>query len=189
MPVSHWRPDATTKKLLSKISIDSFLDVGAGAGKYGKMVANMHPSAERTCIEIDSSYIEKYSLTSLYHKVLNIPAIDLLANVDSSYDLVIIGDCIEHMRKSEGIDLLNFLIYRSKYILVIYPVDYLQNSVDGHQSEAHISLWSESDFAAFSYKLIVNGDFHSYAINGLQQNRTITGKIFRNDKTVQSIFC
>ena len=36
MPVSHWLPDATTKKLLSNIKINTFLDIGAGAGKYGK---------------------------------------------------------------------------------------------------------------------------------------------------------
>jgi hypothetical protein len=59
---------------------------------------------------------------------------------------VIIGDCIEHMRKSAGVDLLNFLVYRTKLITVKFPLQMRQDSWEGHKSEAHLSVWSEHDF-------------------------------------------
>ena len=95
-----------------------------------------------------------------YNPRTNIDLIDKA--IDSTYDLVIIGDCIEHMKKSEGIDLLNFLVYRSKYILIHYPNEYIQGTVDDHIHEAHISIWHESDFQAFDYKFIKNGFMHTY---------------------------
>ena len=190
MPVSHWFPDKTTKKLLESIRVDRFLDIGAGAGKYGKMLQDHHPNAEKIAVEIDSSYIEKYSLASIYDKVLNISAIKLIDDaLDETYDLVLIGDCIEHMRKSEGVDLLNFLIYRCKYILIHYPDRYVQGSVDGHTHEAHISVWSEHDFSGFDYLLIKNGFIHSYAVNGFLQKQSVADRITNKfDKPVQQIF-
>ena len=190
MPVSHWLPDKTTKKLLESIKVERFLDIGAGAGKYGKMLQDYHPNAEKIAVEIDSSYIEKYSLASIYDKVLNISAIKLIDEaLDETYDLVVIGDCIEHMRKSEGVDLLNFLIYRCKYILIHYPDRYVQGSVDGHIHEAHISVWSEQDFSGFDYLLIKNGFIHSYALNGFLQKQSVVNKLVNKfDKSVQQIF-
>jgi hypothetical protein len=68
---------------------------------------------------------------------------------DVNFDTVIIGDCIEHLKKSEGLDLLNFLVYRSRWILVQYPVKYLQNTFEGKHQEAHISVWGDKDFYSF----------------------------------------
>jgi len=86
MPVSHWLPDRTTKKLLSNISINSFLDIGAGAGKYGTMVNRYHPKAKRIGLEIDKKYIEEFKLHEIYDEILNFPAIDLIEkHIDSSY--------------------------------------------------------------------------------------------------------
>jgi len=49
-----------------------------------------------------------------------------------TYDAVILGDCIEHMRKSVGLDLLNFLVYRSRIIVVKFPVQMIQDPYQGH---------------------------------------------------------
>lgn len=62
-----------------------------------------------------------------------------------------IGDCIEHMRKSDGIDLINYLVYRSKEIIMLFPNKYIQYDWMGHTSEAHRSVWSETDFDGFEY--------------------------------------
>ena len=189
MPVSHWLPDATTKKLLSNIKINTFLDIGAGAGKYGKMISKYHPQSKKFGLEIDAKYIEEYNLHEIYDEILNFPAIDLIDKaIDSTYDLVIIGDCIEHMKKSEGIDLLNFLVYRSKYILIHYPNEYVQGTVDDHIHEAHISIWHESDFQAFDYKFIKNGFMHTYAIDGYLRKKSILNKLTSYDKSVLKIF-
>ena len=91
------------------------------------------------------------------------------------------------MKKSEGIDLLNFLVYRSKYILIHYPNEYIQGAEDDHIHEAHISIWHESDFQAFNYKLIKNGFMHTYAIDGYLRKKSIVNKLTNNDKSVLKI--
>jgi hypothetical protein len=87
-----------------------------------------------------------------------------------------IGDCIEHMRKSCGVDLLNFLIYRAGYICVIYPDRFVQDDVDGHAAEAHISTWSQADFAAWDVIHHSWNGMHMFLIKGYQPSRMrITG--------------
>jgi hypothetical protein len=82
---------------------------------------------------------------------MDIPAINLIRPeyFDSCFDVVMAGDILEHLKKSEGIDLLNFLIYRSRWIIVEFPHRYLQNAVDSYSSEAHISVWADNDFLSF----------------------------------------
>ena len=138
---------------------------------------------------MDAAYVEEFKLHEHYDQVWVMPAIDLLRDkIDEVYDLVIIGNCIEHMRKSEGVDLLNFLIYRTKYILIHYPDQYIQGTVDGHIHEAHISIWTEHDFRGFDYLLIKNGFMHTYAINAYMQNTSLLKKIANSDPSVQKIF-
>ncbi|MFM7601939.1 MAG: hypothetical protein ACKO7R_12205 [Pseudanabaena sp.] len=103
----------TTKKLLKSIKVNRFLDIGAGAAKYGKMVSLFHPNAEKIAVEIDETYVKEYKLHDFYNQVWVMPASKLIEQkIDETYDLVIIGDCIEHMRKSEGLLDMRSLLYR-----------------------------------------------------------------------------
>ena len=104
-----------------------------------------------TAVEIEKDYIKNFKLHSIYDEVWNISATDLInpKYYDSTFDVIMIGDIIEHLKKSDGIDLLNFLIYRCRWIILEFPYRYFQNSVDGHHSEAHISVWAKDDFISF----------------------------------------
>ena len=62
---------------------------------------------------------------------------------------------LEHFRKSRGVDLLDYLYYRTKHILLVIPVDYVQGSWEGHGAEAHISVWRPEDFQNYRASLIV----------------------------------
>jgi SAM-dependent methyltransferase len=189
MPVSHWLPDRITKKVLKNVKVEKFLDIGSGAGKYGKMVRAFHPKAKSIGVEIDSSYIDEFKLNEIYDEVWCMSANDLIEKkIEESYDLVIIGDCIEHLRKSQGIDLLNFLVYRTKYILVHYPNRYIQGVVDEHTHEAHISFWTESDFQGLDYVMLRQGFMSSVAINGYLLNYKGLSAILHTESTVQKIF-
>jgi hypothetical protein len=125
-------------------------DIGPGKVKYGRMARDKAKALEYHCrttaVEIDESYVEQFGLRQLYDEVVVADAVTLIDDSKLRYDLVILGDSIEHMRKSAGVDLLNFLVYRSGYILVITPSGYLQDAEDGHAAEAHISTWSIADF-------------------------------------------
>lgn len=128
-----------------------FLDVGAGTGKYGKAIRKLaggHVWLE--AVELESDYISKYKLNDIYNNIFVMDIVDFMKEyVDLTYDVVIMADILEHLRKSVGMDALNFFVYRSKYIIITYPVKFVHFSYEGYKSEAHISVWGEEDFSLF----------------------------------------
>lgn len=151
MPYSSNVFDKNIEEALRFIKPDILLDLGAGAGKYGLMARKNNFALKTIAVETESDYIEKFNLHSIYTEVWNTSCIDLIRpeHYGARFDVVIIGDLIEHLKKSDGVDLLNFLIYRSRWIVVQVPRHYVQNIVGGHSSEAHVSVWAETDFLPF----------------------------------------
>ncbi len=148
MPGSYGVFDDVVEAIIAEIKPQTLLDIGTGAGKYGKMLRSIAPDCRRVGVEMEPSYIRDYQLAELYHEIRPIDAATLMTTThDEFHDLVILGDCIEHMPKSTGLDLLNFLTYRAKYVLVLVPEFCIQGSVNGVGSESHVSVWSEADFA------------------------------------------
>ena len=176
MPYSH---DAFTKwntDLVKLLQPKMVLDIGCGAGKYGKIVREVCPEARIVGYEIHPPYIEQFRLCEVYHEVRVRPAISLLDRPRERYDLVLMGDVIEHMTKSQGVDLLNFLIYRSGYISVVYPEAYVQDDWEGNPHEAHISTWSSHDFAGWETIHKTWEGMNLYLVKGYQPSRmAVTG--------------
>jgi hypothetical protein len=146
MPFSAKEFDSEIELYFRLVRHDAVVDVGPGEGKYGKMLRRVLPGTKLIGIELEADYVERYRLRDLYDEVWNFDAADLMNDPDRIFDAVIIGDCIEHLRKSTGLDLVNFLVYRSKIILIKFPLQMPQNSCQGHKTEAHVSVWSEYDF-------------------------------------------
>ena len=159
MPYSSDIFDSTVVSLIKYLRPKRVLDVGAGAGKYGSMIRELYPDTYLIGIEVESSYISKFNLHSVYDVIRCEDASCVITeSLVDAFDLVIFGDVIEHLRKSVGLDLLNFLAYRSGFILLVYPVRYLQDDVEGYRSEAHISVWGETDFVGFDHSAVVQRD-------------------------------
>ena len=155
MPYSAAVFDEVVAGLLRRMTPPSVLDVGAGAGKYGRLVKESCPGTLTTAVEVHAAYIDQFDLAQLYDSILCMDATRLLETaVDASYSLVILGDVLEHLPKTRGVDLLHFLTYRSHYILAIFPTEYLQNTVFGNRFEAHVSIWGGPDFALMDHSQI-----------------------------------
>ena len=141
--------DSVVEDLLTWLQPSSALDVGAGAGKYGHLLSRAVPHCRRVGIEAEPTHTERFGLNAIYHEVHLCSAADWQANaLDSRFDLVILGDCLTHMSKSAGQDLLNFLAYRSAYTLIIAPEFILQSAaeaVEALPTQARRSVWSERD--------------------------------------------
>jgi hypothetical protein len=104
------------------------------------------PVCERLAIEVDAGHVERFSLGSVYHQVETLDATRWWQeDPESAFDLVVIGDCLQHLPKSAGLDLLNALVYRCAWLVVLVPEFIIQGAVDGADSSVHRSVWSERD--------------------------------------------
>ena len=175
MPYSSFIFDKSIEEIIRLLKPGALLDLGAGAGKYGELAKKINPSIKLTAVEIEKDYIKKFKLSSIYNEVWNISVTDLVnpKYYDSAFDVIMVGDIIEHLKKSDGVDLLNFLIYRSRWIILEFPHRYLQNSVDGYHSEAHISVWTKDDFNSFEGTRLYEKDAQRLIVlRGYLENHT-----------------
>ncbi len=150
----------------------SVLDVGAGFGKYGFLfreytdIWDMEsvPDYDRNrwktridCIEGTDAYVtplHRYLYDEIH--IGNIP--DIVSQL-GSYDVIVMGDVLEHFEKAAGQALLDELYARCNHSLILtFPqncginLDVLDNPL-----EAHRSSWNKKDFRRFpqlGYKLL-----------------------------------
>lgn len=165
--------DHHARQLVAGIdNLQTALDIGPGRGKYGRMIREVgHVDATLIGVEAEPTYIADYELHHWYDQVFPGPGIQVLAwpnASDARWDLVTLGDVLEHMRKSDGLDLMHYLIYRVRYMWIVWPMRYIQGALGGHPSEAHVSVWTEMDIRGLNadYVKFESAPLEGYAING-----------------------
>ncbi|CAO5150823.1 Methyltransferase domain-containing protein [Frankia sp. AiPs1] len=80
------------------------LDIGAGAGVYGQMARATLPAVHLAAMEIWRPYIAGYGLQDLYDQVI---VADARVTLLPPADVVILGDILEHMTRTEAAALWN----------------------------------------------------------------------------------
>lgn len=109
------------------------LDVGAGAGKYGHMFKDTH---HVDAVEVFTPSIAKYNLTTLYKQVFNQDICEFTFT-ENSYDLVIMGDVLEHLTIEQSHALLSKIADAKISVLVLVPYNYEQGALYGNDAEIH----------------------------------------------------
>ena len=139
----------------------SILDVGIGFGKYGVLfreyldiwnagdVTGIRRDAWGTRldgIEIFAPYLTPLH-DYIYDHVHVGDALDLVDGLDS-YDVIFMGDVLEHFDKPEGKRLIGQFYQRAnKCVLLTYPANAAQRGpLLGNPAEAHRSVWRREDF-------------------------------------------
>lgn len=138
--------DNVVESLFGWMAPEISLDIGAGAGKYGRLLARAVPDCERTAVEVNGSYVNRFDLRSLYHRVELADAASWWRdNPDETFDVVVAGDVLQTMPKSAGQDLLNAMVYRCAWIVLLMPEFVIQGALDDAVTNVHRSVWSERD--------------------------------------------
>jgi hypothetical protein len=127
----------------------SILDVGAGGGKYRRLLSD-YPNMD--AVEIYQPYIDDENLASLYRNVF---CDDIRTMQFDYYNLILMGDSLEHMTREDGVKLLNRL---SKHCDDFYiSVPYLNkqgNDFGDNQFEAHLQDDLTRDVVLAEYPML-----------------------------------
>ena len=108
------------------------LDVGVGVGTYGKLLKGMGYRMDG--IEAWLPYIMKYDLKKLYDNIIigNVMTYDT-----SNYDVIIMGDILEHLSIDDGLRLMERIEKRGQVCIVAVPYEMDQGVVDENVYEVH----------------------------------------------------
>ncbi len=143
-----------------RLQPQSILDVGVGFGKWGFLcrefldVAQGRYDPATWTTRIDGVEVnEKYRNSNhdiFYNHIYYAPIQDVLPSL-GAYDLVIMGDVIEHFDKETGRQLLEGLRQHSKYVLISSPTWFFQQGHDDNPYQEHRSLWRLRDFSGLRF--------------------------------------
>jgi len=162
MPSSRPNTIPAVIHLLRQLQPRSILDVGVGFGKWGHLFreytdinAAEHdpPRYHRENWQVRIDGIEGHAayLTELHRYLYNDvhvgDARELLPKLPS-YDLIFMGDIIEHFDKPKGLEFLRMALTKAnKAVIVTTPkFETAQENLCANELERHRSLWSARDF-------------------------------------------
>jgi len=137
------------------------LDVGVGFGKLGFLMREYYEAKEfgrfkkndwkidLVGIEIFKPYISELQQI-IYSQIVIGNVFEKLEKL-GKFDLVLLGDILEHFNKEDGHKLLNQLLKNSEYILIATPNGFLKHNAMGkNKFEAHKSGWKLKDFRPYT---------------------------------------
>ena len=188
MPFSSNNGKGHIQRIVNKIKPKTGLDIGCGCGTYAKLF----PWIDWTGVEIWAPYVEKYGLRDLYPKLHNVDVRQW--EPDQQYDLVVLGDVLEHMSIQEAKDLLAKLKYPTTVIISIPIGSYPQGEYDGNPYEKHVTdNWTVDRFhyvfgvPQFS---VVDGDIGVFVYTNLDvQLKIAVYAISKNEAHFVPRFC
>lgn len=147
------------KYILENIEKDAkILDVGFGAGIYGKILRAFYYQ-NIDGLDVYGENIEEMGLDKIYDNIF----IENILDFDFDfYDLIIMGDVLEHIDLKEAKKLLSRFINNNKcdHVIVSIPYEYEQDEVYGNKHEKHLQSEVTAEYMEEYYpylKLIDSG--------------------------------
>ena len=139
MPGSYSRFDDEIARLLRHAFHDKgawILDIGAGSGKYAGLLSD-YPNKE--ALEIHAPNVQAFSLSLKYRRVWVDDARTAIPRAGTArYDLVILGDVLEHMSVEDARAVLERIESDGSAMLVCVPYCFEQGALDGNEHEVHL---------------------------------------------------
>lgn len=164
MPSSNYAVIPVVLDIVLTLQPKSILDIGVGYGKYGVLFREYldiwktdKPFGTRTFklvgVEAFAGYMNP--CWDVYNDVY----VDNIQNLPEIYtqpfDLVFMGDVIEHLPKEQALALIKGLNYED--LLIVTPLEVReQGAVYGNPYEQHISKWDKSDLPDAQHFIVGN---------------------------------
>ena len=174
MGTSNWQNISFCVDLLRRIRPKKILDVGIGFGRWGMLCreyldvweGRVFPTeweVEIVGIEGYQKNIQPYH-SVFYSRVINSEALEFLSKTPERFDLIILGDVLEHFSKEQGQKVLELCLLKSQFVLVIVPLgnNWQQGSSYGNAYERHQSVWTAKELR--TYSCVVKKKFRDYLL-------------------------
>lgn len=137
----------------------SLLDLGCG---FSSPVKNLDKKIYMVGVEIYAPYLYKSRSEGIHQKYYRINVLNIEKYFKgNSFDCVLAGDLIEHLKKKEGLRLITMMEKISKKKVIIYtPKDFHQQGErDGNIWQKHKSSWEPREMLQLGYQV--------WGINGI----------------------
>lgn len=155
MPSSRYNTIPYILEIVTRLRPRSILDIGIGYGKWGVLFREYldvwqvnKPYSEKTTeiIGIEAFAEYKNPVWEAYTDVLIGDINNHLGKFQNkTFDLLFLGDVIEHFEKEEGLRILEKVSHDNAIIVTPYqPLP--QGNVYNNPYERHISSWTAEDF-------------------------------------------
>ena len=105
-----------------------FLDVGCGAGTYGKIIQevfvleSLKGEIKIHAIEAFEPYIERHGLKRIYDDIAVTDIMDVGSSDVEDYDLIICGDVLEHLSLDDAADVVACLSTKCRFLWGALPL-------------------------------------------------------------------
>lgn len=180
MPSSNPHQITTIVNWIVRLAPKSVLDIGVGFGKYGLLAREyLDISHGRLLksewkvridgIEIAGMYVSPHQ-TYLYNRLQVGDVLTLLPST-GDYDLILLCDAIEHLKKSSGRWLLRECLRKATYVIVSSPLAFYEQHYLGLESEKHRSVWYRSDFESAVRYVEFSGRTFAVLLRGARDSR------------------
>lgn len=164
MPTSPYCHIPTFVNYLIDTRPKSILDIGLGNGKLGYiardlldvMLGERYRQEDRQVridgIEVFEDYIQSLH-REIYDKIYIGDAYEVL-NTVGKYEMIFIGDVLEHFEKEKGWEVLDRCIqHTTDHMIINIPLgeEWEQSEIYNNPYEKHRSVWRWKDFEPFAY--------------------------------------
>ena len=154
--------DNTIKKIISVTDVYNILELGCGQGKFADLLNEFSNMRELRAVQkIFTTKDNNYLISKGYKEIFDADILDYFKNgFDQKYDMIVALDVIEHFMYSDIISIINFGLYRSDYMLLVWPSAHPQDgeisSFDRHRAsfelrdlsdKFNVIFYSQSGFA------------------------------------------
>lgn len=135
--------------------------VDLGSGPCNKEKDKKFQGVDITCVDIYEPYLQickNYGFKTLHADIRNIDRYF----AEKSVDIIWLLDVIEHLKKSEGLHLLDMMEkIASRQIIIFTPSGrVLQDEHSGNKYQRHLSYWTARDLTRRGYHCQVLKKYH-----------------------------